>query len=76
MAIRIKLRNGKEAIVRATMAQWQEALQSASQRGQLLEIRQPDGSVAVVSPHDIDSFREDPSAAGDLAEQFKAPAGA
>lgn len=76
MAIRIKLRSGKEAIVRATMAQWQEALQSASQRGQLLEIRQPDGSVAVVSPQDIDSFREDPDAAGDLAEQFKAAAGA
>jgi hypothetical protein len=76
VAIRIKLRNGKEAIVRATLAQWQEALQSASQRGQLLEIRQPDGSMAVINPSEIDSFREDPAAATGLAEQFKATAGA
>lgn len=75
MAIRIKLRNGKEAIVRATLAQWQEALQSASQRGQLLEIRQPDGSMAVIHPSEIDSFREDPAAADDLAERFAATAG-
>lgn len=75
MAIRIKLRNGKEAIVRATLAQWQEALQSASQRGQLLEIRQPDGSMAVINPLEIDSFREDPAAADDLAERFEATAG-
>lgn len=54
------------------MTQWKDALQAASQRGQLLEIKQPDGSIAVVSPQEIESFQEDPAVADQLAGQFQA----
>ncbi len=72
MAIRIKLRNGSEALVQATMVQWQDALKTAMRGGQLLEIEQPDGTVAVVNPREIESFREEPGAAEALAGRFEA----
>lgn len=72
MAIRIKLRNGSEALVQATMTQWQEALKKAIQGRRLLEIEQPDGTVAVVNPQEIESFREEPEAAAALAGRFEA----
>lgn len=70
MAIRIKLRDGREALVQATMSQWQEALNTAIHRQQRLQIEQPDGSVVIVNPQDVESFREDPAAAADLAGHF------
>jgi hypothetical protein len=75
LAIRIKLRNGSEALVQATMTQWQEALKTAMRGRQLLEIEQPDGTVAVVNPQEIESFREEPEAAAALAGRFEAAAG-
>ena len=74
MAIRIKLRNGSEALVQATMSQWQDALQTAMKRQQLLEIEQPDGRVVVVNPQDVQSFQEEPEAAQALAGRFAAVA--
>lgn len=75
MAIRIKMRNGSEVLVQATMTQWQEALKTATQRQQLLEIEQPDGTVAPVNPLEIESFREEPDAAQALEQRFEAAAG-
>ncbi len=75
MAIRIKLRNGSEVLVRATLAEWQEALQVATQRQQLLEIKQPDGSIAPVNPSEVESYREEPEVAQALDERLEAAAG-
>jgi hypothetical protein len=75
MAIRVKLRDGSQALVQATMSQWQEALKTAVRRQQLLEIEQPDGTVAVVNPQEIESFREEPETAQSLAGRFEAAAG-
>jgi hypothetical protein len=74
VAIRIRLRDGSEALVQATMGQWQEALQGAMRRQQLLEIEQPDGTVIVVNPQEVLSFREEPEAAQALAGRFEAAA--
>jgi hypothetical protein len=57
------------------MAQWQEALNAATQRKQLLQIEQPDGTMVPVSPPDVESYREEPEAAPVLEQRFQAAAG-
>jgi len=71
MAIRIKLRDGTEALVQAS----RDTLEAAIQKGQLLEIEQPDGRVVVVNAGEIQSFQEDPAAAKRLADRFQTAAG-
>jgi hypothetical protein len=71
MATRINLRDGSQALVQATVDQLRDALQTAIQRGQLVEIEQPSGKVAVINPQEVVSFQEEPEAAQDLAHQFE-----
>jgi hypothetical protein len=75
VAIRIKMRNGTEVLVQATMSEWQSALNTATQRQQLLQIEQPDGAVVPVNPQDVESYREEPQAAQVLEQRFQAAAG-
>lgn len=63
MATRIKLRDGTEALVQATLDELKKAVVIAMRSSQLIEIEQPDGSVAVINPHEIQYFVEDPGAA-------------
>lgn len=72
MAIRVKLRDGSEVLVQATLNEWQEALQAAKKSQQLLEIEQPDGTIAIVDPSEVRTFREDPAEAKPLAERLAA----
>ncbi|HTW43073.1 MAG TPA: hypothetical protein VMD79_12230 [Solirubrobacteraceae bacterium] len=75
MATRINLRDGSQAIVQATIDQLRGALQTAIARGQLVEIEQPGGKIAVINPHEVVSFQEEPEAAQELADRFQAAAG-
>lgn len=75
MATRIKLRDGSQALVQATVEQLREALESAIARGQLVQIEQPDGGVVVINPNEVVSAREEPEAAQELAGRFQAAAG-
>ncbi len=72
MAIRIKLRDGTEALIQATMAEWQEAVQAAMREQKVLEIEQPDGRVVIVKPQEIQYYEEDPAAAPALEDRFRA----
>ncbi len=75
MATRINLRDGSQALVQATIDQLRVALQSAIARNQLVEIEQPGGKVAVINPHEVVSFQEEPEAAEGLEGRFQAAAG-
>jgi hypothetical protein len=67
VAIEVELRDGRVALVQATMSAWRDALNAAIEEGRQLQIEQPDGSVVVVEPREIKGFREDPEAAEELA---------
>jgi hypothetical protein len=75
VATRINLRDGSQALVQATIDQLREALQGAIARNQLVEIEQPGGKIAVINPHEVVSFQEEPEAAQDLEGRFQAAAG-
>ena len=75
MAIRIKLRDGTEALVQATMSELQRAIRAAMQSQQLLEIEMPGGKVLVVNPQEIQYFVEEPEAAESLRDEFQAATG-
>jgi hypothetical protein len=72
MAIRIKLRDGSEVLVQASLDQWQDAIRVATAKHEMLEIERPDGSVIAVNPQEIQYSQEDPEAAEELAERFQA----
>jgi hypothetical protein len=74
MAIRIRLQDGSELLVQATLDQLHHAFRKALAKNEVLEVEDPDGNVIAVNPQQIQYFREDPEAAGDLAEQFPEPA--
>jgi hypothetical protein len=74
MAIRIRLQDGSEILVQATLDQWHHAFRKALAKNEVLEVESPDGNVIAVNPQQIQYFREDPAAAQDLAEQFRSPA--
>lgn len=70
MGLRITLNDGKEVLVRATLREWQDALHSATERGELVEIKQPDGQVLAISPQEVRYAVEDPQAGESLARRF------
>jgi hypothetical protein len=74
MAVRIRLRDGSEVLVQATLEQWQEAIRVATAKREPLEIERPDGNLIAVNPQEIQYSREDPQAAEDLARHFHAAA--
>lgn len=74
MAIVIKLNNGSEFVVQAKLEEWDAAFRQATARNAVLEIELPDGSIKLIDPRSIESFREEPEAAEDLEQQFRAAA--
>ncbi len=70
MAVRIKLTDGTEVLVRASVDELGKALRSAG----LLEIEQPDGRKIAITPQAIEWMEEEPDAEAGLAERFAQPA--
>ncbi len=62
MAIRLKINEGDEFLIEATLRQWDSAFRRALARNAVLEIQLPDGSIRPVNPREIESFREEPEA--------------
>lgn len=75
MAIRIKLNDGTEMLVQATLEEMEKAFRAATETGAVLKIEQPDGRVIAVTPQAIDTMWEEPEAEAALAERFADPAG-
>jgi hypothetical protein len=60
MTLMVKLNDGTEMVVEATLAELERALQRATKYSSVLEIEDPSsGYIVVVTPHAIQSFRED-----------------
>ena len=76
MALKIKLDDGKELVVQATLDQWDSAFQRALAKNAMLEIELPDGSIMPIDPRSIREFREEPAAESELREQFDRAAAA
>jgi hypothetical protein len=74
MAIRIRLQDGSEILVQATLDQWHHAFRKALAKNEVLEVEGPDGNVIAVNPQQIQYFIEDPAAAHGLAERLATPA--
>lgn len=77
MAVRIKLSDGTEMLVEATLDELRKARQYAMERGDVLKIEQPDGRVIAVAPEAVEILAEAPEEQEALAERFAAahPAG-
>jgi hypothetical protein len=75
MAVRIKLSDGTEMLVEATLDELTKALRAASETGDVLKIEQPDGRVIAVTPQAVETLAEEPEAEAALAERFADPAG-
>jgi hypothetical protein len=70
VAIRVKLSDGNEFLVDATLARWDSAFRAALAQNAVLEIQLPDGSIKPIDPRSIESFREEPEAARELEFQL------
>lgn len=66
MAIRVKMSDGDEFLIRATLREWDSAFRAALERNAFLEIELPDGSIKPIDPRSIDSFREEPEAVAEM----------
>lgn len=75
MAVRIKLNDGTEMLVQATLDELTKALRAATERADVLKIEQPDGRVIAVTPQAVETIQEEPEAAEALRERFAHPAG-
>lgn len=71
MAIRIELADGRGFLLDATLDRWEKAFQSAMSQNAAIEIALPDGSIMPIDPRLVRSFREEPGAQEELAEQFR-----
>ena len=76
MAVRIKLTDGTEMLVQATIDQIDKALRAATETGAVLKIEQPDGRVIGITPQAVEKMEEEPEAEAALAQRFAHPAGA
>ena len=76
MAVRVKLSNGQEVLVQATVDELTDALEAAARRGAMLKIEQPDGSTMAITPQVVETIEEDPGASAALEESFAEAAAA
>lgn len=74
MAVRVKLNDGTEMLVQATLDELAKALQAASGTGAVLRIEQPDGRVIAITPQAVETIQEEPEAEAALEERFAAAA--
>ena len=75
LAIRIRLADGREVLVQATLDELEAALRAARERNQLVRVEQPDGTVVAISPEAVETLQEDQQAAAGLAERLATAAG-
>ena len=75
MAVRIKLSDGTEMLVQATLDEIVSALRAATETGDVLKIERPDGRVLAITPQAVETMLEEPEAEAGLAERFAHPAG-
>jgi hypothetical protein len=76
MAIRIKLSDGAEIAVQASLDRWDSAWRRAIATNAFIEIQFPDGSIRPIDPRSIEWFREEPEAEAGLEEKFREAAAA
>ena len=76
MAVRIKLSDGSEMLVQATLDELTRALRAAIETADVLKIEQPDGRTIAITPQAVERMQEEPEAEAALAERFAHPAGA
>jgi len=72
MAVRIRLADGRELLIQATLDELEKALRAARARDALLRIEQADGTVIAVSPEAVETLQEAPEEAAGLAERLPA----
>jgi Asp-tRNA(Asn)/Glu-tRNA(Gln) amidotransferase B subunit len=75
MAVRIKLNDGTEMIVEATIDELTTAMRAATESGDVVKIKQPDGRVIAITPQAVEMLQEEPEAQAGLAERFAEAAG-
>lgn len=73
MAVRLRLADGRELLIQATLDELEAALRSAREKAALLRIEQADGTVIAVAPGAVETMQEAPDQASGLAERL-APA--
>lgn len=71
MAVRMRLADGRELLLQATLDQLEKALRQARTHDALLRIEQPDGTVIAVSPAAVETLQEAPEEADALAERLQ-----
>jgi hypothetical protein len=76
MAVRVKLNDGTEMLIQATLDELAKALQAALGTGAVLKIEQPDGRVIAITAQAVETIREEPEAEPALEERFAEAAGA
>ena len=76
MAVRIKLSDGTELLVQATLDELTRALRAATETGDVLTIEQHNGRMIAVTAQAVETMQEEPEAEAALAERFAHPAGA
>jgi hypothetical protein len=76
MAVRIKLSDGTEVLVEATLDELEKALRAAAETAMVLRIEQPDGNIIAITPQAVETMQEDPEAGPALAQRFAHPAAA
>ena len=73
MAVRVRLSDGRELLIQATLDELERALRVARARDSLIRVEQADGSVIAVAPEAIETLQEAPEEA-DALERRLTPA--
>ena len=76
MAVRLKLKDGTEILVQASLDELANALQAASTTGAVLKIEQPNGRMMAITPQAVETILEEPGAGRALDDRFAEAAGA
>jgi hypothetical protein len=76
MAVRVKLSDGTEVLVEATLDELTDALRSARERGDVLKIERPNGQRIAITPQAVETIEEAPEEEAALRQQFADRAGA
>jgi hypothetical protein len=76
MAVRVKLADGTEILVEASLAEFERALRAATETAAVLKIEQPDGRTLAITPQTIETMQEEPEEAAALTQRLGHLAGA
>lgn len=74
MAVRIKLADGREVLIRATLDELEAAIRTAREKNAMLRVEQPDGTVIAIAPAAVETIQEDQKAAAGLEQRLRAAA--